>query len=75
MNVKVEGGYTGWGLWDDGSRESSAEEGTEHLTASSGGSERRIERDEGGDGKAAVDAGVMAGSGQRCEKGQRRMGQ
>ncbi len=67
MNVKVEGGYTGWGLWDDGSRESSAEEGRN--------TERRVESDEGGDGKADVDDEVMAGSGQHCGKGRGRMGQ
>ncbi len=30
--------------------------------------------DEGGDGKADVDVGVMVGSGQRCGKGRGRMG-
>ncbi len=32
-------GYTGWGLWDDGSREPSADRGTGHGTASSDGTE------------------------------------
>ncbi len=56
-------GYTGWGLWDDGDRGSSAEGGTEHGTASSDGMERQNGSNEGGDGKADVDVGVMVGSG------------
>ncbi len=43
-------------------------------TSERGDTERRIEIDEGGDGKADVNAGVMAGSGQRCGKGRGRMG-
>ncbi len=35
----MKGGYTNWGLWDDGGRESSVEGGTEHGTASSDGTE------------------------------------
>ncbi len=35
----MKGGYTSWGLWDDGVRESSADGGTEHGTASSDGTE------------------------------------
>ncbi len=50
-------GYTGWGLWDEGSRESSAEGGTEHRMASSEGTERRNGSVEDGDGKADVDVG------------------
>ncbi len=61
----MKGGYTSWGFWDDGGRESSAEGGMEHGTAGS---------DEGGDGKADADVGVMVGSGQRCGKGRGRMG-
>ncbi len=73
-NVKGEGVYTGWGLWDEGDWESSAEGGTEHRTANSDGTERRNESDEGDDGKAGVDVGVNVGSGQRCGKGRGRMG-
>ncbi len=62
----MKGGYTGWGLWDDGVRESSAWVGTEYGTASSDGMGRRNGSDEGGDGKADADVGVMVGSGQRC---------
>ncbi len=62
-NVKGEGGYTGWDLWGDGGRESSSEGGTEHGTASSDDMERPNGSDEGGDGKADVDVGVMVGSG------------
>ncbi len=64
----MKGGYTSWALWVDGSRESSAEGGAEHRTASSDGTERRNGSDEGGDGEADADAGVMAGLGQRCGK-------
>ncbi len=71
---KSEGSYTGWGSWDDGGRESSAEGGTEHGTASSDGMERRNGSDEGGNRKADVDVGVMVGSGQRCGKERERMG-
>ncbi len=60
--MKGEGGYTGWGSWDEDGRESSAEGGTEHGTASSDGMERRNGSDEGGDGKADVDVEVMVGS-------------
>ncbi len=66
----MKGGYTSWGLWDDGGRESSAEGGTEHGAASSDGMERR----NGSDGKAGVDVRVMVGSGQRCGKGRGRVG-
>ncbi len=69
----MKGGYTSWGLWDDGGGESSAERGTEHGTASSDGMERRIGSNEGGDGKADADVGSMVGSGQRCGKGRGRM--
>ncbi len=65
----MKGGYTGWGLGDDGFRGSSAEGGPEYgparrAGASPDGRGRRNGRDEGGDGKA--DVGVMLGSGQRC---------
>ncbi len=72
--MKGEGGYTSWGLRDDGGRESSEEGGTEHGTASCDGMERRDGSDEGGDGKADVDVGIMVGSGQRCGKGRGRVG-
>ncbi len=72
--TNVKGGYTSWGLWDDGGRESSAEGGTEHGTVSSDVMERRNGSDEGGDGKADADVRVMEGSGQRCGKGRGRMG-
>ncbi len=67
----MKGGYTGWGLWDDGVRESSAYVGTEYGTASrdcesSDGMGRRSGSDEGGDGKADADVGTMVGSRQRC---------
>ncbi len=67
----MRGGYTGWGLWYDGVRESSAWVGTEYGTAirdgaSSDGMGRRNGSDESGDGKADADVGVMVGSGQRC---------
>ncbi len=70
----MKGCYTGWGLWDGDGRESSAEGWTHHGTASSDGMERQNGSDEGGDGKADVDVGVMVGSGQRCGKGRGRMG-
>ncbi len=62
-NVKGEGGYTGWGLWNGDGRESSAVGGTEQGTVSSDGMDRRNGSDEGGDGKADVDVGVIVGSG------------
>ncbi len=55
-----------------GDWESSAEDGTQHGTASSDGMARRNESDEGGDGKA--DVGVMVRVGQRCGKGRGRIG-
>ncbi len=70
----MKGGYTGWVLWDDGGRESSAEGGTEHGTTSSDGMERRSGSDEGGDGMADVEVWVMVGSGLCCGKGRGRMG-
>ncbi len=70
----MKGGYTSWGLWDDGGRKSSVAGGAEHGTASSDGMERRNGIDEGGDGKADVDVGVMVVSGQRCGKGRGRVG-
>ncbi len=68
---RVKGGYTGWGLEGDSVRESSAYVGTEYGTASrdsasSDGMGRWNGSDEGGDGKADADVGVMVGSGQRC---------
>ncbi len=42
--------------------------------ASSDGMGRRNGSDEGGDGKADADVGVIVGSGQRCGKGREKMG-